>query len=137
MKEFDVEIVTPERRVYNDKIKMITLPGTEGEFQVLFNHAPLLSTFEVGRIQVVDAAEKMQVFATSGGTVEVLKNKVLVLAESVERAEEIDIERAEAAINRAKERLAYKEINIDSMRAEGSLARAKNRAEIAKKFKRV
>lgn len=137
MKEFEVEIVTPARKVYSDKVKMITLPGTEGEFQVLYNHAPLLSTIEVGKIQVMDANDKLQFFATSGGTIEVLKNKVLVLAESVERAEEIDVERAESALKRAQERLASKGLRFDQIRAEFSLARAKNRWEIAKKYKRV
>lgn len=132
MKEIFVEIITPSKSAYKGQIKSITVPGTLGNFQVLFNHAPLISTLEIGKIKLVDTADKEIEYATSGGTVEVRDNKVLVLADSVESAEEIDVERAKKAYERAKERLASRSKgDIDIMRAELALQRAINRMKMA------
>lgn len=127
MKELIVEIITPSKTAYKGEVKSITLPGTLGNFQVLFNHAPLLSSLEIGRIKIVEANGNILEFVTSGGTVEVLKNKVLVLADSVEFANEIDVERARQSYSRAKERLSSRKVDIDVLRAEASLQRALNR----------
>ncbi len=128
MKEIFVEIITPSKSVYKGQIKSITIPGTLGSFQVLFNHAPLLSTFAIGKIKLNDTNDKDIEYATSGGTVEVNDNKILVLADSVETSDEIDVERAKRAYDRAKERLsATNKGDIDIMRAEFALQRAINR----------
>jgi F-type H+-transporting ATPase subunit epsilon len=133
MKELLVEIITPSKMAYNGKVKSISLPGTLGNFQVLYNHAPLLSTIEVGRIKIVDLNDIETEYATSGGSVEVLNNKILVLADSFESKEEIDIERAENALHRAKERLANRnKEKIDELRAEIALNRAINRIKFAR-----
>ncbi len=95
MKEFEVQVITPSKSVYNGKVVSITIPGTLGNFQVLYNHAPLMSSFEIGKIKIVEPDNKTLIFFTGGGTVEVLNNKVLVLAESFESPEEIDTERAQ------------------------------------------
>lgn len=132
IKELNLEIITPAKSAFTGKVKSISLPGTLGNFQVLFNHAPLLSTFEIGRIKIVDLNDKETEFATSGGTVEVLANKILVLADSFESKEDIDIERAERSLERAKERIANKNREkIDEVRAEASLQRALNRIKFA------
>ncbi len=128
MKEIYIEIITPSKSVYKGEIKSLTVPGTSGNFQVLFNHAPILSTFEIGKIKLSDTNDKEIEYATSGGTVEVNDNKILILADSVETAEEIDIERAKKAIERAKERLATRgKGDVDILRAELALQRAVNR----------
>jgi len=128
MKEIFVEIITPSKSVYKGLIKSITIPGTLGNFQVLFNHAPMLSTFEIGKIKLNDVNDKEIEYATSGGTVEVNDNKILILADSAETSDEIDIERAEKSYERAKERLASRNKgDIDIMRAEFALQRAINR----------
>lgn len=127
MKEISLEIITPSKQAFSGKVKSITVPGTAGSFQVLFNHAPLLSTFEIGKIKLEDLEGKEIEFATSGGTVEVTENKILILADSLESKEEIDINRAKQAYDRAKERLANRAKEVDSMRAEGALARSINR----------
>jgi F-type H+-transporting ATPase subunit epsilon len=128
MKEINVEIITPSKSAYKGNVKSINIPGTSGNFQVLFNHAPLLSSFEIGKIKIVDMEGKTIEFATSGGTVEVKNNTVLVLADSVEALEEIDVERAKKSYERAKERLSSgSKGDIDIMRAELSLQRAVNR----------
>jgi F-type H+-transporting ATPase subunit epsilon len=131
MKEINVEIITPSKSAYKGNVKSINIPGTAGNFQVLFNHAPLLSSFEIGKIKIVDVEGKTVEFATGGGTVEVRKNDLIVLADSVESTEEIDVERAKKSYQRAKERLASgTKGDIDVARAELSLQRAVNRMKL-------
>lgn len=134
MKEITVEIVTPSKSVYPGKANSITVPGAAGSFQVLFNHAPIISALDVGVIKIEETDGKVLVFAVSGGTVEVLNNHVLLLVESIEKPEEIDTKRAEEAKIRAKERLSinYKE-KVDVARAEAALKRAVNRLKIVDK----
>ena len=134
MKELKVEIVTPSKIAFEGNVKSITIPGTKGTFQVLFNHAPLMSSFEIGFIKIEDESETTTNYAASGGTVEVLNNKVIVLAESFESKEEIDLKRAEEAHNRAKKRIKKEssESNIDFDRAEFALKRAINRIKLKK-----
>lgn len=134
MKELKVEIVTPSKIAFDGNVKSITIPGTKGSFQVLFNHAPLMSSFEVGFIIIEDKSENSINFATSGGTVEILNNKVIVLAESFESKEEIDLRRAEEAHGRAKKRIKKEstESKVDLDRAELALRRAINRIKLKK-----
>jgi F-type H+-transporting ATPase subunit epsilon len=128
MKEINIEIITPSKSAYKGNVRTIWVPGQLGNFQVLFNHAPLLSNLEVGRIKIEDVNGQITEYSTGGGTVEVKDNKVLVLADSVELKEEIDAERAKSAYKRAKERLAAgTKADIDVLRAELSLQRAINR----------
>ncbi len=126
MKEFELEIITPSKVAYKGRVNAVTVPGTLGSFQILFNHAPLLSSFEIGRIKIKQG-ESTSEFTTGGGTVEVVDNHVLILADSFESKEEIDIERAKSAYQRAKERLSSHSKDIDISRAEAALARAINR----------
>ncbi|MEW6654157.1 MAG: F0F1 ATP synthase subunit epsilon [Bacteroidota bacterium] len=128
MKELNLEIITPSKQAFSGKVRTVTVPGTAGNFQVLFNHAPLLSTFDIGKVKIEDLDGKETEFVTSGGTVEVTENKILLLADSLETKEEIDVQRALKSYERAKERLAAARGNeIDAFRAETALARAINR----------
>ena len=134
MKELKVEIVTPSKTAYEGNVKSITIPGTKGSFQVLYNHAPLISSFEIGFIKIEDESGKQTNYATSGGTVEVLHNTVIVLAETFESKEEIDVKRAEEARKRAEKRLKREtdEKEIDMLRAELALKRALNRLKLVR-----
>lgn len=134
MKEIKLEIVTPSKTAFSGAINSISVLGTSGAFQVLYNHAPILSSFEIGVIKISDSNNNELIFATSGGTIEVLENKILILAESLERPKEIDINRAEKAKDRAKERLASKGKEIDQSRAEAALQRAINRIKVSKNY---
>ncbi len=135
MAELNLEILTPSKLAYSESVKAITIPGTIGSFQILFNHAPIISTFEIGVIKIEINDQKILYFSTSGGTVEVLNNKVRILADSIETIEEIDIQRAKNALSRAQERLAKKNIEkIDIARAESALARANNRINFYEKY---
>ncbi len=127
--KINLEIVTPTGSALSTKVESVTIPGTLGQFQILFNHAPLLSSFEIGVIKIKENGVEKK-YATSGGTVEVKKNHVIVLAETFESEDEIDVDRAKKAYERAKERLEKKDKNIDIARAEAALARAMNRLKL-------
>lgn len=136
MTELNLEIVTPSKSAFKGEIKSITVPGTKGRFQVLKNHAPIISTLDIGMIKVDLPDGKENYYSTAGGTIEVLDNKVLVLADSIELVSEIDEERALAAKQRAEERLAEKNAEINIARAEAALARANNRLQLKEKYTR-
>lgn len=133
-KHFQLDIVTPARTVYSGLVQSFSAPGVLGNFQVLYNHAPLLSSIGIGEVKVVEPDGKKIVFATSGGFVEVKKNTVIMLAESAEQAGEIDRDRAEKAKVRAQERLAKKSDEIDYDRARLALLRSINRLKSTKKM---
>ena len=105
MPQLTLEILTPDKLSYSGEVSAVTVPGTAGSFQVLFNHAPLLSTIEIGVIKVEVNSDKTIYFATGGGTIEVLNNNIKILADSLEQVSEIDIDRAKRALARAQERL--------------------------------
>jgi F-type H+-transporting ATPase subunit epsilon len=134
MNQVDLEIITPQKVAYKGEVLAVTVPGTLGSFQILHNHAPLIGTLEIGIIKIKLSEDKTEYYATSSGTVEVLNNKILILADSLEFAEEIDIDRAKRAMQRARERLENKNEKIDTARAEAALARAVNRLQAAEKY---
>lgn len=131
MPNLQVEIVTPDRRVFQGEAKGVQAPGVEGSFEVLYNHAPMIAAFEVGPIRVTTAEGDRFYFATSGGIVEVIDNYVTVLAETAEPASEIDVERARAAEERAIQRLQAAEEATERTGAERDLEVARNRLRIA------
>jgi F-type H+-transporting ATPase subunit epsilon len=134
MVELTLDIVTPSKSVFKGQIKSIIVPGTNGRFQVLKNHAPIVSTFEIGLVRVELTDLKSNYYSTAGGTIEVLDNEVIVLADSIELAAEIDTDRAEKAKERAEERLASKASDINIIRAKAALERALNRLTVWEKY---
>lgn len=130
-KSFHLEIVTPKKVILSTVVSSFTAPGVMGGFQVLKSHAPLLSSVSIGEVKVVDESGTETRYATSGGFVEVRENKVVMLAETAERSDEIDVKRAEAARDRARKRLEDKRIEIDLERVKISLHRATNRLKVA------
>ncbi len=130
-KEFDLEIVTPKRVVFNAPVESFSAPGEDGGFQVLHSHAPLLSNLTIGAVKVIDAEGKEIHYATSGGFVEVRNNRVVMLAETAERSDEIDVERAKLSVARALERISAKHTGVDVERARTSLLRARNRLKVS------
>jgi F-type H+-transporting ATPase subunit epsilon len=76
-----LEIITPEQTLFSGEVSLVQLPGIDGSFEILNDHAPLISALAEGKIKIQDAAKQLQYFDIKGGVVEVLKNKVLVLAE--------------------------------------------------------
>jgi F-type H+-transporting ATPase subunit epsilon len=130
-KPFTIELVTPERIVFRGDVMVVSAPGVEGGFQVLKNHAALLTSLEIGRIRLRGTPEGDTIFATSGGFVEVRDNVVTILAETAERAADIDVARAELSRERAHERLRQPVPGTDIDRARVSLDRAINRISVA------
>lgn len=130
---FTLEIIAPDRVVYRGPATSLSAPGVEGNFQVLFNHAPLLALLEPGQLKVKSVDGTDTLYAVTGGVVEVRGNRVVVLAEAVERAEDIDVARARAARERAERRLHGHDGSIDAERAKLALLRALNRIRTAGK----
>jgi len=129
------EIVSAERVVYSDEVDVVIVPGIEGQLAVLPQHAPLLTMLQPGDLTVRKAGEEQSMFV-SGGFLEVMQNRVTVLADSAERAEEIDLGRAEEARRRAEERLKVRPEDVDLTRAEAALKRAMVRIKVAERKRR-
>ena len=129
---YNLSIVTPEKKFYEDEVNSLIAPGTLGYLGILTDHAPLLTELVPGKLAVKDSKNQEKIFAVSGGFLEVLKNNVTILADSIEPAEGIDFKRAQEALKRAKERLKSKDEKIDIPRAEFALTRALNRIKIFK-----
>lgn len=132
---FTLSIVTPERVYYDGKVTSLVVPGAEGYLGVLSNHAPLITSLRNGKIEFRDEAEKEHILAVSGGFLEVFDNKATLLADTVEAAEEIDVNRAQEAFERAKKKLellnAGEYPNASSAEeAREALERARNRIKI-------
>ncbi len=127
-----IEITTPQKQWRFEHAASCTAPGVLGNFQVLQNHAPLMSELTIGELKVVvDGDEKY--FAVSGGFLEVKNNVVSLVLEACEAADEIDVERAQRAMERAKQRLKERRPDLDVVRAEAALTRALNRLRVARK----
>lgn len=76
-----LEIITPDKTIYNGEASLVQLPGLDGSFEILNNHAPLISVLKEGRIKILDPEKQEKFFEVNGGVIEVLQNKVLILAE--------------------------------------------------------
>mgnify|MGYP002632174370 FL=1 len=126
-----VEIVSPSGRVFSGEATGVRAPGVEGSFEVLRNHAPMIAAIEIGSLIITDQAGNPITFATSGGFVEVAHNVVTVLAESAELATKIDVERAQAAEQRAVDAIAEATDAETKIRMIKALDRARNRARVS------
>jgi F-type H+-transporting ATPase subunit epsilon len=136
MSSLKLDIVTAERIVYSEEVDTVIAPGVEGQLGILPHHAPLMTILQAGEL-VVRHGSREDIMAISGGFLEVRPDRVIVLADSAERAEEIDVERAGAAKKRAEERLRDRKIEgLDETRAEASLRRAITRLSVAEKVQR-
>ena len=127
-----LEIVTAERVVYSEDVDILVAPGIDGELGILPGHAPLLTALQPGEIRVVKDNDESYI-AVSSGFVEVLANKVTILADTAEYAEEIDIERAEEALKRAEERVSSRGADMDLEKAVASVRRSAARLKVARR----
>ena len=129
LEKLDLEIVTPERLVLSETVDELVLPGSEGYLGVLPGHAPLLTALVPGAISY-RAGGRKRLLAVSGGFVEILRGRVTVLAETCERAEEIDVERAQRAKKRAEAILKGQASESEFRRAEVKLKKALTRIQV-------
>ncbi|WP_103028440.1 ATP synthase F1 subunit epsilon [Salinibacter altiplanensis] len=137
--ELTVDIVTPDERSFQGPADGVRAPGIEGSFEVREDHAPMIAAFGIGPLIVktqaaheyADVHNDRIIFATSGGFLEIIDNKVTVLAETVEPASEIDVDRAESARERAKQRLEEGLQEEERDTYESARDRARNRLRVA------
>ncbi len=127
-----VDIVTRDRRLISGEFDLITLPGNSGQMGVMRGHAPLLSILDVGEI-ILRKGNDVRYISIGGGVVEVRPDKVLVLAESAEQAEEIDEARAAAALERARQSLAENPPRERKIAIEAALQRSTLRLKVARR----
>ncbi len=131
MATFPLELVTPERLLFSEEVQAIRAPGVEGSLGVLAGHAPLLTELITGLIKVTRADGSEAFIATSGGFLQVNKEKVIILADTAELSEEIDVERARATADKARQLLEVPGSNIDAEELRLSIERAQNRIRVA------
>ncbi len=123
---FSLVIVTPSSMTFEGEVRSVLAPGTDGYFEVLIGHVPMLTSLQPGILTVRNDEGRTQ-YAVSGGFVEVLRSQVTVLAETIEEVGAIDPERAQQAEERARRRLESAEEGVDVERAKAALDRALNR----------
>ncbi len=137
MSTIRLDVVTAERVVYSDDVNMVIAPGLEGQMGILPHHAPLITVLGLGELVIKKEGQEDEFMAIGGGFMEVLPDKVVVLADMAERAEEIDEARAEEARRRAEERLKQRRVEeVDFARAEAALRRSLTRLKVAKRARR-
>ena len=133
-KTLQVDILTPERKVMSQAARMVVVRTIEGEIGILPNHAPLIASLTTDFFRILtDDGEKTLV--VTGGFIEVQPKKITVIAVTAETPEEIDVDRAQKALERAKERLAQRKQEIDELRAQAALKRAILRLTLAERYR--
>lgn len=134
MAKLKVEIVTAERIVYSGEVDTVIAPGSEGQLGILPHHAPLMTSLAAGELLLRNDSNE-DILAISGGFIEVRPDRVIILADQAERAEEIDITRAQEARKRAEERLQQGKSGTEEERADAALRRALVRLSVAEKVR--
>jgi F-type H+-transporting ATPase subunit epsilon len=137
MAQIRCEVVTAERTVFEGDVDMVVAPGIQGELGILPHHAPLMTALTFGELTLRREGEDDEFIAIGGGFLEVGPDHVTILADSAERADEIDETRAEEARQRAEELMAQrKEEDVDLARAEAALRRSIVRLKVARRRRR-
>jgi F-type H+-transporting ATPase subunit epsilon len=135
MATLKLEVITAERQVLSDDVNTVVAPGVDGELGILPHHAPLITMLKPGELLIRKDGQETYLFV-SGGFLEVRPDKIIILADACERCEEIDIERAEAAKQRAEERLKTHPPDVDMARAQAALLRSLVRIKVAERIRR-
>src|SRR5512133_1475805 len=127
-----LEIVTPDRAIVHEQVDEVEIPGSDGYFGVLPGHTPMLALLQVGQLWYRKGAEKIYL-SIGSGVVEVMPDRVIIIARTGEKPEEIDVERAKAALQRAEQRLASHARDLDLERARLAVLKALTRLNVATK----
>jgi len=133
--KIQLEIVTPEKSLFSGAVDKVTVPSTRGYLGILPGHAPLLAELGIGNI-TYKIGTREELLSCCWGFVEVLPERVVVLAQTAEAASDIDVNRAEQAKSRAEQRLASKDPSLDFARAELAMLRAVSRLDAARHYQR-
>ena len=133
MSTFNLDVVTPTRDLEEMVVSYVRCPGLDGSFGIMANHQEGIFSLDIGEIMIKTKSET-KYLSTSGGFAEIVNDGVSILVETVESASDIDISRAEAALQRARDRKSSSDNeNLDQVRLESALSRALNRLQVAKK----
>lgn len=135
MARIQLDIVTAEKSVYSGEVDLLVAPGVEGQLGILPHHSPLMTMLQPGELMIRKGGQE-EYLTITGGFMEVRPDRVIILADASERAEEIDVARAEAAKKRALERLAHRTAGTDVTQAEATLQRAMVRLSIVERRKK-
>jgi F-type H+-transporting ATPase subunit epsilon len=135
MATFKLEIVTAERMVFSDEVTALLAWGVEGQLGILPHHAPLMTMLQPGDLMIRKDREE-EYLAVTGGFLEVRPDKVIILADACERADEIDVARAEEAKKRAQETMKAAPLTVDAASAEAALRRSLARLKVAERRRR-
>ncbi len=131
MATFPLELVTPERLLFSEDVQAVRAPGIDGSFGVLAGHAPLLTQLSLGLIKITLANGGEELIATTGGFMQVSREKVIILADSAQRANEIDVARERAEAERMRQALEVPGSGIDAEQLREDLQAALNRIQVA------
>ena len=132
MKTMNVSVVTPDGKVFDGDVEMVSVKTINGGLGILPNHIPLVTPLTIGAVRIKKGSD-MTLVAITGGLMEVRGDQVSILAESAELPSDIDVTRAHAAKERAERRLQQNKDDVDFKRAEMSLKRAINRLQVAER----
>ena len=135
MSPVKLEVVTAEKLVYSDEVDILLAPGIDGQLGILPQHAPLMTILEAGEMVAQKGVDEI-IWAISGGFLEVQPDRIIVLADTAERDDEIDLQRAEEAKHRAEERLKERVSTMDASRAEAALQRSIARLKVGQRRRR-
>ncbi len=130
MSKIKLDIVTPEESVFSEEVDMLVAPGIEGQLGILPHHTPLMTILDIGEL-IIRKGKEEQFLAIGGGYLEVKPDRVIVLADVAERAEDIDVSRAEDAKERAQKSMKEESADMDVAQAEAALKRSLIRLKVA------
>ncbi|MFZ7134439.1 MAG: F0F1 ATP synthase subunit epsilon [Eubacteriales bacterium] len=131
MNKVKLQILTPEKNFFEGEVQLIVVKGVEGSMGIMYDHEPFVTPLGIGPIKILQD-NRIKHAAISQGYVEVMEEKIVILADTAEWPEDIDISRAEEAKKRAEKRLSKKENHIELLKAEIALKKAINRINVAK-----
>ena len=132
MATMQLEIITAEEQVFDDEVEMVVAPGIDGQLGILPHHAPLMTVLQPGEILIRKEGEDTYLVVT-GGFMEVMGNRVTILADACEHSDEIDEARAEEAVERAKERIEHQDSDVQLEQVLASMRRAQVRLNVVRR----
>jgi F-type H+-transporting ATPase subunit epsilon len=130
---FQLLIITPKQKVFDGPIDLLNVMTSAGQLGILARHTPLLTVVQTSVLHLVEG-KKTTYYATSGGVMSVQRDKVLLLLDTIERADQIDIDRAKASLQRAENRLKQKDEKVEELRVKAAITRALNRIQVKEKY---
>jgi F-type H+-transporting ATPase subunit epsilon len=130
---FQLLIITPKQKVFDGPINLLNVMTSAGQLGILARHTPLLTVVQTSALHLVEG-KKTTYYATSGGVMSVQRDKVLLLLDTIERADQIDIDRAKASLQRAENRLKQKDEKVEDLRVRAAITRALNRIQVKEKY---